>query len=215
MTLKISLFVCLAYLAFAQNYATQEILSQLPDSKIFWKEDKDLYKKIQEDEHIVVLAKIKDFEKQKQEWKHLNLQSAGHIKAPLDYTYKRILSFEEYPKMSMAFDRVNFDSAKSLLKIRVGALNYYASLSIRMRFEDKDKIRLIHWLCIDGPFAGMKGSIVLESVKKRVTEISMHSNYEAIELPLPKILIGFGMEVAGRQIAASMRNFVENEYKKQ
>lgn len=229
------LVAALSFFSFLLLAQETPLESQLPTSKAFWQLDAKLYKKIEEEKEIVVLAKTteKTIENLSEKSatsladkagpkktaskivQHLNLQSAGHIQSSLDFTYNKILAFEEYPNMSSAFDRVSFDKQKSILSIRVGAFDYYAHLKIRMRFEEKNKQRLIHWLCIDGPFAGMKGTILLEEFKRRVTEISMFANYEAERLPLPRVLLGFGMEVAGRQIAASMRNFVEKDFKKQ
>ena len=95
----------------------------------------------------------------------------------------------------------------------MGALGYYTDLWIRIQTSEEDNKRTMNWECYQGDFKGMKGVILLEDYKSTRTEISMNSRFVTEKIPIPSIIMSFGLEVIGKQMATKMRNYIEQAYK--
>ena len=60
-------------------------------------------------------------------------------------------------------------------------------------------------------FTGMKGVIGFERLGPRSTEVSFTGDFQAKELPLPKVLMSFALEVVTQKVAESMRHYIETQ----
>ena len=84
---------------------------------------------------------------------------------------------------------------------------------MQLQFGEGANARELHFRVVEGNFAGMTGVIRLEDDRRQKTEISMTSNYRSENIPLPAILMGFGLEIVGQQVASSMRSYIEEAAK--
>lgn len=98
------------------------------------------------------------------------------------------------------------------------ALGYHARMYLKLNEVEvagtKNKVKQVHWECIQGQFLGMKGVFQVEEVERQKTEISMTAEHRSETLLLPKILMGLGLEIVGRQVAVKMRQYIVDQYKK-
>ncbi len=185
------------------------ILAANAETLPFWKEKPAVYQRIVEDRAIIVSAKISSEDEQKK----LNIVSAGHIKTPLDFTWKKILDFNQYDKISDHFRNIQYDQKTQKLFLKVGALGFYANLWLDLKPQHSDTKKTLEWECYKGSFKGMKGVLTIEQYRKNITEISMLANFSGKSIPIPDILLRFGLELIGKQMATKMRNYIEDGYK--
>lgn len=177
--------------------------------KPFWKEKPQVYQKIKNENAILVSAftdKIQDEPILYQ----MKVVGGGAVNVPSNDTFKIIVQFEDLKKVSSHFREVKYEKDKNRLYLHMEALGYHA----RMHFNliEKPAERQLHWECVEGTFKGMKGVVVLEELENNRTEISMTSDYQASSLPLPRVLMGLGLEIIGRQVAVQMKDFIEKKY---
>lgn len=178
-----------------------------------WQRKSHLYTKIKEEKKIYISAKSSPLKEEKKIL--LFLESAGHIQAPVQKTKEYLYEFENYKDISKYFEKMNYIKEKNQVYSEICAFSYCARMWIQLREKAlEDGSVLIEWDVIQGSFLGMKGFFKLAPFKFNVTEISMEASYKKEKLPLPSILLDFGMEVAGRHMCASMRNYIEDKYKK-
>jgi hypothetical protein len=185
------------------------ILPLLANDLPFWKKKEAVYKQIKEDRQIIVSANITE----KDNEKRLDILSAGHIKSPLAFTWKKVLDFQNYHKITDHFKDIKYDAKKQDLFLKVGALGYYASLWLKLDPKESENKRILDWHCYHGSFKGMKGTVIIEKFAPVVTEISMQSDFSGKTIPIPDILLRFGLELVGKQMASKMRAYIEDSYK--
>ncbi|MCB0347435.1 MAG: hypothetical protein KDD37_01295 [Bdellovibrionales bacterium] len=175
----------------------------------FWKQKEAVYQRIVEDRAIIVSANITS----ENEQKHLAIVSAGHIKTPLKFTWKKLLDFKHYDQITDHFKDVDYNPKKQELFINVGALGYYAGLWLKLNPSEGSAKNTLAWKCYRGAFKGMNGTLTIEKYGIKVTEISMQADFTGKSVPIPDILLRFGLELIGKQMASKMRNYIEDSYK--
>lgn len=184
-------------------------LSSFAEEVPFWKKKESVYNRIRQENEIIVSANIVTEESEKR----LEIVSAGHIQAPLEFTWKKILDFNNYNKITDHFKDIKYDEKKQDLFVNVGALGYYASLWLELKPKNFETKKVLDWHCYKGSFKGMRGTVTIEKITPRVSEISMFANFSGKTIPIPDILIRFGLELIGKQMASKMRNYIEDSYK--
>lgn len=190
----------------------------LGPEKPFWKSQKaqkrlkkrDILVSVTSDE-ITKKAKGKD----EVTLKKLSLKGVGQVKGDFEATQKRILQFESLRKISPEnFKEIKYDSKKKQLFIHGVAMWWEAKMLFQL-FEQKvsQKSFRLHWRCIQGVFYGMTGFIEIEDLgvdkERRSLELSMIGSYQAEKLPLPSLLLNFGLETVLKTVAQKMRSFLE------
>ncbi len=197
-------------------YGQAEIQHPQDFHKPFWKSKPDVQKKIINDDLIVVSAdtdKIKD----KPLLYSMKVVAGGTVKVPLDFTFRTITDYEKLKNVDDHFKESKYDKEKKTLFLHLEALGYHARMHLKLNevevIGSKGKVKQIHWECIQGQFLGMKGVFQVEEIERQKTEISMTAIYKSETLPLPKVLMGLGLEIVGRQVATKMRQYIFDQYK--
>lgn len=143
----------------------------------------------------------------------LVLSGVGWVKQAPDLVFKRAQDFERLKEISDHFREVKYEAKTSRLFMISQALGYQARMLFQVRFEKES--RRIHFQVIDGHFLGLRGVVEMASIAGKpsnpsnVTELSVRMAHEAKELPIPKILIGFALEIVAKNVAVKMRNYLE------
>jgi uncharacterized membrane protein len=181
----------------------------------FWKK-KEVYDTLLEDRRIVVSAKATP-STQPELPESLNVVVAGFIHAPYSFTVENAQKYENLKRISSHFEDVRFDSVKNTLFLHMVALGFHAKMTLKLKVVEAiepARHTEIHWECIEGHFLNMKGVVRFEDYQKRKTEMSFNTDYKAAKLPLPKVLMGLGLEIVAQRVAEQMRAQVEEDYKK-
>jgi uncharacterized membrane protein len=184
-----------------------------PTPAPFWKSP-PVYKTMVDERALPVSAKIEKTKSDGKAKERLLVMAAGHVSVPIGYAWKKVLQFERLPKISSHFNKAEYFADKKRLHIEVSALGYKAQMFLQMKFEEKAGWKEIQWEAVEGAFQGMKGIIRLEDFEGRKTEMSLVSDHETDKLPLPAVLKSFVIEVVGQRVAGLMREYIEDEYKK-
>jgi uncharacterized membrane protein len=209
--------ILFVFLILFKVYA-QEIQHPKDFHQPFWKTKPDVQKKISEEGLIVVSAKTTVVQ-EKPKLYLMKVVTGGAVKTPLDFTFKTISDYSKLKNVDTHFKESIYDKDKKTVYLHMEALGYHAYMHIKLNEIDvpdsKGKIKQIHWECIKGQFVGMKGVLQAEEIERQKTEISMTADYRSETLPLPKVLMGLGLEVVGRQVATQMRQYILDQYRDQ
>jgi uncharacterized membrane protein len=216
-TFGVCLFVTLAAAA-GEHVATGEpglappTLSVRPDRPAselpFWRTRPALQKKIREERAIVVSVKREETDGIDKRIR-FTMNGAGLVAKPKDFSFEVSQRYEKLKEISHHFRTVEFDEKSRQLLLVTEALGYQARMVLKLTPVSEDWRSELQWEVIWGHFKGMKGIIGYERIDERRTEVSLHANYEAAELPLPKILMGFALEVITQKVAEKMRSYIE------
>jgi len=175
----------------------------------YWKSKSEVYRRIAEEKYIVVNAR--DFEENK--LKVLTLLTAGHIQAPMDYTYDQIMNLDDLPKYVSYIKEAKFDPVTSNVFVHGALLGYHIKMVLKITpFQVSPLERIIYWESIQGGLIGMKGDILLTTLEGGRTEISMRGRYAGAHMPIPDMILKWGLEFAGQRAAASMRHSIEESF---
>lgn len=144
----------------------------------------------------------------------LVMSGVGWVKRAPGDVFEMAKSFEKLPQVSEHFREVKFDAKTSRLFVISQALGYQARMLFQVQLLEQEKRIRFH--VIEGHFLGLRGEIemanVLDGKKKpraNLTEMSVLMAHEARELPVPKFLIGFALEIVSKNVAQKMRRFFE------
>jgi len=183
--------------------------AQSDTAKPFWR-DPVSYKKITEDRAILVSATIGE----RQNLKTMAVAGAGLVKAPLGFTYDTVRKFELLPKISERIHQSRFDPKTNRLFLHMSAMGYHVKMALKLTMKEEPTLKTILWESVEGGFVGMKGTILLQQFDPRRTEMSLDSYYENEKLPLPKVLMGIGLEIVTQRVAGTLREYIESSYRK-
>ncbi len=202
---RLLLVVFFLFVVFSQIFA-----HQFPDSteKLFWKEKKQVYEKILK--HDIIVSAIS---RQNHGANQLDFLAAGHVKVPKDALWKRLIQFSEYSSLSDYIKKSQKLANENIWHFVFSAMDFDAHLFLQFRIDEKKN--RIHWLNTRGKLKGMEGIIRLDRLDRRTTEFSLDCRFVSLQpIPIPKILLNFGMEVAGYAMFTKMRSRYEEDYKK-
>lgn len=146
----------------------------------------------------------------------LIMSGVGWVKQAPAEVFARALDFERLKEISEHFREVKYDGKSRRLFIVSQALGYQARMLFQLRFDSRE--RMIHFEVIDGHFLGLRGQVEMSAVndstikdRDRITELSILMAHEARTLPIPKILIGFALEIIAKNVAFKMRRHLESK----
>ncbi len=196
---------------YIEPVVVKDILEPVP----FWKAKPKLYQSLIEDRQIICSAKtdVAD-EGPKKGLYQLNVVTAGLVNTPIYDAWNTVRNFESLAKVDERFQEVKYFAENQRVFLHMAAYGYHAKMLLQMRFGESMNAREMRFECVEGNFKGMTGTIRLEATKNNKTEFSMTTDYASEKIPLPKILLGIGVEVIGSRVAVAMRTYVEAEYKR-
>lgn len=205
-------------IAYAELKAEKPAIRHPPEfHKPFWKSKPEVQKQIIENDLIVVSADT-DKIQEKPPLYLMKVRAGGLVKAPFDFTFDIITDYEKLKNVDDHFKESKYDKEKKILFLHLEALGYHARMHLKLNEVEvtgtKNKVKQVHWECIQGQFLGMKGVFQIEEIERQKTEISMTAEHRSETLLLPKILMGLGLEIVGRQVAVKMREYIVDQYKK-
>lgn len=183
---------------------------RLPEA--FWKRKPQVLREMQEDRRIVVSATTEKVDNSDSPYQ-MAVVSAGYVKTPMEKAWAIIKDFEQLPKVDDRFQEAKYDPVTQQLDVHAATLGYHARMKLKLKFGESQAAREIHFHCVEGSFQGMTGIIRLEDDRRQQTEISMTSDYRGSTLPLPKVLMGVGLEIVASRVAGSMRTYIETATK--
>lgn len=198
-----------ALLSFSAQAAVPADLSK--ESR-FWKKP-ELQRRMKDERAVVVNVTTDkvDAPSQKKLLTKFTMRGAGHVNRDQATAFQLAQEYSRLKEVSDHFKTVKWDAASSELFLITEAMGYQARMIMKVTPQTVGSDRHLNWEVIWGHFKGMKGTIGFERVDHRKTEVSFISNYEAEELPLPKVLMGFALEVITQKVAERMRSFLEKE----
>ncbi len=167
--------------------------------------------KIRNDREVIVSVKRDTVKRENEELIRFTMVGGGHVARAKDFCFNVSQKYEKLKEVSDHFRTVTFNPAHSQLFVVTEALGYQARMILQMQPVSEDWRSELQWEVIWGHFKGMKGLIGFERVDDKRTEVSLNAKYEAMELPLPKILMGFALEVITKKVAERMRTFIESQ----
>jgi len=174
----------------------------------FWKSPVN-YKKMTDERAVLVSAKTKKVDEKYQ----MSVIAAGMASVPLAFVWQQVQDFEALKKASDRVEEVSYSKKEQELYLHLSALDYHARMTLKLDFKEEEQGNLISWKVIRGHFVGMKGHVLLKRYALKKTEMSLEAEHSSTELPLPKILLGFGLEVVTKAVAKSLRSYIEDQYK--
>ncbi len=178
----------------------------------FWRKSEKVFERITEEREILVSAGVTSKEVRAETWHKMKMKAAGLVSVPLSFAAEQVWKFETLPKVSSSFEEVKFFPRQMKLYMHVSAIGFHARMIMQLEKRVNDGIHEIHWTNVEGSFKGMKGYVRLEKYSRGKTFFSTRSVYESKKLPLPKALVGIGMEVVAKAAASGMRDFLEKAY---
>ena len=192
--------------------ALAAVPADLPKETRFWKKP-ELQKRMGDDRAVVVSVNTEkvDAPSQKKQLTKFKMRGAGHVNRDQATAFQLAQEYSRLKEVSDHFKTVKWDPTTSELFLITEALGYQARMIMKVTPRTVGAERHLNWEVIWGHFKGMKGTIGFERVDHRKTEVSFISDYEAEELPLPKALMGFALEVITQKVAEKMRSFLEKE----
>ncbi|MCC6278453.1 MAG: hypothetical protein IT289_11115 [Oligoflexia bacterium] len=174
----------------------------------YWKTKPHLVKAIKEDREVLV--NVKTLESQGLE--SLLMQSAGQIRAPIDFVHERVTSYDRYSELLPYIEESKYDPVTKKLFIHCSLLGFHARMTMAMSSLKTTQGYRTQFEVISGSFVGMKGHVTEDADGARFTEISMEGEFKAEDLPIPKIITSLALEFAGRRMASRMRSSIEEDW---
>jgi hypothetical protein len=182
--------------------------NQPQDERPFWKKKPQLLEKIRDERAILVSVRADNAPKSDEVIFTMN--GAGVARQPKDFCFRTAQDYPRLKEISEHFKTVSFDLPTRQLFIVTEALGYQARMVMRVTPVSEDWRSELQWEVIWGHFKGMTGLIGFENIDAGRTEMSLSARYQASELPLPKALVGFALEVVMQKVAEKMRTYIES-----
>jgi hypothetical protein len=193
------------------SVAASAPLIELPPS--FWKLKLHIRKRLNEEQAVLVSVRTEAGRVDALS-DRLVMSGVGWVKQAPAEVFARTQDFERLKEISDHFREVKFDHKTERLFIVSQALGYQARMLFQLKFDRAE--RKIHFEVIDGHFLGLRGLVEMAAIgdsaikgRERITELSILMAHEARTLPIPKILIGFALEVIAKNVAIKMRRHLE------
>jgi hypothetical protein len=183
-----------------------KLLSLTPESQAFWQKKPELLSKVREERAILVSVRS---ESAPNDQVRFLMAGAGAVSRSRDFCFRLSQKYAKLKEISEHFKQVDFDPGARMLFIVTEALGYEARMAMRITPVTGDQRSELQWEVVQGHFKGMTGWIGFEQIDSQKTEMSLQARYEAAELPLPKFLVGFALEVVLQQVAGKMRAYIE------
>lgn len=175
----------------------------------FWRGNAKLEERLEDERAILVSVRSSDVPI----GIRFSFRGVGLVKRDRNEVLQLAMHFEELKGLSDHFKEVKWEPKTKQLFVIGQALGYQARMLLQVEkaggvTPTRDEIR---FKVIDGHFLGLQGALVLETRKPGATEMSIWCLQEAKQLPLPRILLGFALEVIAQRVAGKMRDHLETK----
>ncbi|OQW50885.1 MAG: hypothetical protein A4S09_11200 [Proteobacteria bacterium SG_bin7] len=180
----------------------------------FWKTKSEIYRGLVDDRDIVVSVTHKKPKETGGDY-NFNYKGAQIVNAPVSFCQKKMLQYENLPKISNYIKEAKFDPDKKELYFHGEAYGFHATMWMKIITVVSDKTFEMHFEVLRGNLVGMKGIVRIEDFKRQKTEMSLAGSRSAQKLGMPAILLDFGLEIVLQRVASTIRNYLEGEYKKE
>lgn len=183
------------------------LYDRLLSEKPFWQDNPKLEKRLRDERAILASARSRDG------WIDpklvlFTMNSVGVVRREQATTFKMAQEFDRLKEVSSHFREVRWDAKSQRLFLIAEALGYQARMLMQLTILAPDRIRL---RVIDGEFTGLTGLLQFKPLSVKETEVSIRAAHEAKELPLPRFLMGFALEVVVQKVAEKMRRHFESK----
>lgn len=194
---------------------TPVVFKTAPFSKPFWEGKPKLEAKLRDDRAVLVSVRTDRGELDK-EADLFSINGVGWVKRPAMTIFELARRFDRLKEISSHFREVNFDPKTNRVFVICEALGYQARMLIAVDPQDSKVTGgdpLIRFKVLEGHFVGLEGVMGFHPLGSRspseATEVSLRVRHEAREIPIPRILVGFALEVLVQKVAQSMRTYFE------
>jgi hypothetical protein len=188
---------------------SSQAFATLPEP--FWNKPA-LLKKLKEDREVLVSVttdSLPETAKDQAKRVRFNMSGVGYVRKAKEHCFKLAQEYPRLKEVSDHFKQLEWDAKKSELFIVTEALGYQARMIMKMTPVSEATRDAIQFEVIWGQFRGMKGEIDFDTIDASTTQESLRATYESSSLPLPKILMGFALEVIVQKVAEKMRTYIE------
>jgi len=179
----------------------------------FWKKSSARLRQIREERSVQVSSRREDLASGEMRFTFLGV---GDVSKDCDFTLAMAQQFDRLPEISNHFKEVIFDPERRQLWMVANALGYQGRMLLQTDLAfARDPLALEHRPQLEfeitwGTFRGLRGVLTFEPIDLKKCEVAVEAHYQTKEPPLPKVLMGFALEVVIQKVAEKMRAFAEN-----
>ncbi len=192
----------------------------------FWEGKPKLEARMRDERAVLVSVRTNRGEVDK-EADLFSIQGVGWVKRDAHAVFELAKQFDRLKDISDHFREVKYEPKTNRIFVICEALGYQARMlmhveavegvsapeaGVTMGAAAEPSSPLIKFKVIDGHFIGLEGSMVFRELKQSPgqTEVSLRVRHEAREIPIPRILVGFALEVMVQKVAMKMRTYFES-----
>ena len=188
--------------------------------KPFWEGKPKIEAKLRDDRAVLVSVRTERGTIDK-EADLFSINGVGWVKRSTPVVFELAKRFDRLKEISSYFREVKFDPKTNRVFVICEALGYQARMLVAV--EPQNGLRAgsagdanpsLRFKVIDGHFVGLEGVMAFRPLERGaslvgLTEVSLRVRHEAREIPIPRILVGFALEVLVQKVAQSMRTYFE------
>lgn len=214
-TLNILTAIAFAMFASAPPAGAAEGVTVAPfASKPFWEGKPKLETKLKEERAVLVSVRTDKGVRDKNA-DLFSINGVGYVRREADVVFNLAKRFDRLKEISDVFREVKFEPKTNRVFVICQALGYQARMLIQVEPTLKP-VREIRFRVVDGHFLGLEGIMGFRELSREArtdsraeTEVSLRVQHEAREIPIPKFLVGFALEVLIQKVALKMRTYFE------
>lgn len=179
--------------------------------KPFWEGKPKLETKLRDERAILVSVRTDKGEKDPGA-DLFTINGVGWVKRDAETVFQLARQFDKLKDVSDHFREVKYDPKTSRVFVICEALGYQARMLLEVT-STLAPVREIQFKVVDGHFLGLEGVMGFREIAQASpveTEVSLRVRHEAREIPIPRMLVGFALEVLVQQVAQAMRTHFES-----
>lgn len=184
----------------------------------FWRGKPKIEARLRDERAVIVSVKTEKGRVDK-EADFFSINGVGWVRRDAATVFALAQQFERLKEVSDHFREVKFDPKTQRVFVICQALGYQARMlfSVEVVNSDvpvaggRDARREIRFKVLEGHFVGLAGTMEFAELKESSpqTEVSLRVQHEAREIPIPRILVGFALEILIQKVALKMRTHLE------
>lgn len=142
------------------------------------------------------------------------INGVGWVKRSAADVFQLAQQYERLKDVSDMFREVKFEAKTNRVFVICQALGYQARMLLSVK-PSEGPPREISFKVVDGHFLGLQGTMGFRELPlgptraTPETEVTFRVHHEAREIPIPRILVGFALEVVVQKVAMKMRTHFE------
>lgn len=183
-------------------------------SPSFWNGKPKLQTKLRDERAVLVSVKTESAEPNDR----FSIQGVGWVRREKKAVFELAKDFERLKDISDHFRKIKHEPATGKVFVICQALGYQARMLFRVEaVETEGADSMLKFEVIDGHFLGLRGELRFRDVDEnergsgvsKVSEVALRVFHEASEIPIPRILVGFALEILVQRVAVKMRTYFE------